>query len=165
MGVLMIRASTTDGRPPKVLAVASGGGHWTQLLRLRPAFEGADVLYVSTMPGHADFVPGERYSTVPAASRWEKMQAARCIVAVFWLLARERPDVVVSVGALPGVFAVMFGKVVFRSRTLWIDSIANAEELSMSGRLAGRYADVWLTQWEHLAHDKDGPRFAGSVLG
>ena len=28
---------------PKILAIASGGGHWIQLLRLRPAFSGADV--------------------------------------------------------------------------------------------------------------------------
>jgi len=25
---------------PKVLGISSGGGHWVQLLRLRPAFEG-----------------------------------------------------------------------------------------------------------------------------
>ena len=30
-------------------------------------------------------------------------------------------------------------------------SIANAEELSLSGRLASRHADVVLTQWSHLA--------------
>lgn len=164
MAGVPMRAARKTGRRPKVLAIASGGGHWTQLMRLRPAFEGADILYVSTVPGHADFVPGERYATVPAASRWEKVQAARCAVAVFRLVARERPDVIVSVGALPGYFAVLFGKVVFRRRTLWVDSIANAEELSLSGRLAGRHADVWLTQWEHLAHVENGPRFAGSVL-
>lgn len=151
-------------RRVKVLAVASGGGHWAQLLRLRPAFEGADVLYVSTIPGHAQLVAGDRYTTVPDASRWEPTHAARCAAAVLWLLVRERPDVIVSVGALPGFFAVLLGKTVLRCRTLWIDSIANAEELSMSGQKAGRFADLWLTQWEHLSNDDDGPEYAGSVL-
>ena len=33
----------------------------------------------------------------------------------------------------------------------------------MSGRMAGKYADLWLTQWEHLAKD-ERPAFFGSVL-
>ena len=43
----------------RVLAVASGGGHWVQLLRLRPAFEGCDVTYACVRPAYADDVPGE----------------------------------------------------------------------------------------------------------
>ena len=156
----------TDGqrRPPLVVAIASGGGHWTQLLRLRPAFDGCRVVYVSTISDHAELVPGSRYLTVPEASRWERRRAARCAIAVAWMLIRVRPDVIVSTGALPGFFAVAFGKIVLRRRTIWVDSIANADELSMSGSKAGRFADLWLTQWEHLARP-DGPHFAGSVLG
>ena len=30
---------------PKVLAVASGGGHWIQLLRVLPAFQGAQLVF------------------------------------------------------------------------------------------------------------------------
>jgi len=35
--------------------------------------------------------------------------------------------------------------------------------MSMSGELAGRHADLWLTQWEQLASES-GPVFRGSVL-
>ena len=31
----------------RILAVSSGGGHWIELLRIRPAFEGADVAFVT----------------------------------------------------------------------------------------------------------------------
>lgn len=155
--------SGMDAGRPTVLAVASGGGHWTQLLRLRPAFDDCDVVYVSTIPGHAELIDGSRYFTVPDASRWTRVRAAWCAARILWVLLRVRPDVVVSTGALPGYLAVTFGKVVFRCRTVWIDSIANADELSMSGEKAGRFADVWLTQWAHLARDS-GPHYAGSVL-
>jgi exopolysaccharide biosynthesis glucuronosyltransferase PssD len=146
-----------------VLAVASGGGHWTQLLRLRGALDGCEVVYVSTIPGHASQVDDSRYLTVPHASRWERRRAAVCAVRVAWIVLRIRPDVVISTGALPGFFAVAAGKVLLGRRTIWVDSIANAEEMSLSGRLARRFADVWLTQWEHLAGD-GGPAFAGSVI-
>jgi hypothetical protein len=46
---------------------------------------------------------------------------------------------------------------------MWLDSIANAEELSLSGRKVGKHADRWLTQWPHLV-EEDGPEFHGSVL-
>lgn len=159
----MARLEVTDGERSTVLAVASGGGHWTQLLRLQPAFEHCDVVYVSTISGHADEVPESRYFRVPDANRWQRWRALRCALRIGWLLVRIRPDVVVSTGALPGYLAVVIGKRLGR-RTIWIDSIANAEELSMSGRRAGRHCDVWLTQWPHLA-EPDGPAYAGSVLG
>lgn len=44
----------THRKSPVILAVASGGGHWIQLLRLAPAFAGADVHYATTDPSAAD---------------------------------------------------------------------------------------------------------------
>jgi len=35
--------------------------------------------------------------------------------------------------------------------------------LSLSGRRVGPWADLWLTQWEHLARP-EGPEYRGSVL-
>ena len=48
-------------------------------------------------------------------------------------------------------------------KTIWIDSLANAETMSLSGLKVKPYADLWLTQWEHLATPK-GPYFYGAVL-
>ena len=78
-------------------------------------------------------------------------------------MIKERPDVVVSTGAAPGYFGIRFGKLV-GARTIWIDSIANAEELSLSGLKAGKHVDLWLTQWEHLAQ-QEGPHYHGNVFG
>lgn len=75
----------------------------------------------------------------------------------------ERPEVIISTGAAPGYLGLRIGKW-FGARTIWIDSIANAEKLSLSGQLVRNCADLWLTQWPHLAR-QDGPLFRGSVLG
>ena len=64
--------------------------------------------------------------------------------------------------AAPGYFAIRFGKWL-GCRTIWIDSIANVEQLSMAGQLVKPYADLWLTQWSHLA-GAEGPHFMGAVL-
>jgi UDP-N-acetylglucosamine:LPS N-acetylglucosamine transferase len=147
---------------PKVLAISSGGGHWVQLLRLRPAFEGCRVTYATVREGYRAEVAGADFRVIPDSNRWNKLAMLRCAFCIFWLVLRLRPDVVVSTGAAPGFFGVRFGKWL-GARVIWVDSVANAEELSMSGRKAGGFVDLWLTQWPHLAVD-DGPQFYGSVI-
>ena len=146
----------------KILAVSSGGGHWIELLRLRPAFEGADVVYVTVQRDYAGDVPGRRFRVINDATRWNKPALLVMAIRLLLILLRERPDVVVTTGAAPGYVALRFGRWL-KAKTIWLDSIANAEELSMSGRIAGPYADLWLTQWEHLAR-AGGPEYAGAVL-
>ncbi len=147
---------------PKILALSSGGGHWVQMLRLRPAFEGCDVLFATVKPGYQSQVGDARFTVIPDANRWNKFALLKTAAAIIGLLLRERPDVVISTGAAPGFFAVSLAKFV-GARSIWVDSIANAEELSMSGKKAGAHASLWLTQWEHLSTEK-GPRHFGSVL-
>jgi UDP-N-acetylglucosamine:LPS N-acetylglucosamine transferase len=158
-------------RPQRVLAVASAGGHWIQLFRLRQAWDDCSVTYVSSDPGLREVVeidarsrnqgrPG--FCTIVEANRWQKIRLLRSLLQLAAILARVRPHVVITTGAAPGYFAIRLARL-FGSRTVWLDSIANGEELSLSGRKAGRHVDLWLTQWEDLARP-GGPHFRGSVL-
>ena len=84
------------------------------------------------------------------------------MIDTFGLVWRTAPSVVISTGAAPGLFAIIFGK--FRgAKTVWIDSVANCEQMSMSGKIAGKLADLCLTQWQHL-ETGNGPHYLGSVL-
>lgn len=118
---------------------------------------------MTTQPDHRAAVGDDAFRTVVAANRWEKWRAIRCVAETFWVVARVRPDAVVTSGALPGFFAIMWGRL-FGAHTIWIDSIANAEEMSMSGRHAERFSDLWVTQWAHLARPT-GPHYFGNVMG
>src|SRR6056297_1357537 len=156
---------------PHVMAIASAGGHWVQLMRLRPAWAGFRVTYVTTdadfhqaVRQHAeqDGEPTPDFHTVTEANRWQKWRLIKQLLGVAFILIRCRPDVVLSTGAAPGYFALRIAKLL-GAKTIWIDSMANAEELSMSGKRIGKHADLWLTQWEHLAKS-EGPKYLGSVL-
>lgn len=146
----------------KVLAVASGGGHWIQLRRLASAFEGCRISYVTTLNGYRHEVGAAQFHLVKDASRWDRLGLIKLVIQIVAILLREQPDVIISTGAAPGYFAIRLGKLI-GARTIWVDSIANAEELSLGGKKIGRHADLWLTQWEHLATPQ-GPHFAGAVL-
>lgn len=146
----------------KILAVASGGGHWIELLRIRPAFGDAQVHYVTVQESYRHDVPGCGFSVVRDATRWQRFALVVQLCQLAWVLLRVRPDVVVSTGAAPGFFALRLGKLI-GAKTLWLDSLANVDVLSQSGQMAGGCADLWLTQWPELARE-GGPEYHGKVI-
>lgn len=147
---------------PRVLAIASGGGHWHELLRLRPALEGCDVHFAGIDRDWASSVAPHPFHFVPDAHFDEPFKMLRTFFALWSLSRRLRPDAVVSTGAAPGGLAMLAGRR-FGARTMWIDSAANCARLSRSGRLARRFAHVTLTQWPELALP-GGPFYRGSIL-
>jgi UDP-N-acetylglucosamine:LPS N-acetylglucosamine transferase len=146
----------------RILAVASEGGHWVQLKRLAPAFQGHEVTYVTTNPSYGTEVDEAGFHTVQDASRWNKLMLVKQALQMFWIMIRCRPHLIISTGAAPGYFAIRLGKLL-GAKCIWIDSIANAEKLSLSGRKVGAHADLSLTQWPHLART-GGPNYHGTVL-
>lgn len=146
----------------RILAISSGGGHWEQLMIISPSFEGYDVVYANTIPGLAERTNIKSAHIVPDCNRDRKFDNIKSAWAVFRLVVTTRPDLVVTTGAAPGLFGLVFGRLI-GAKTIWIDSVANSEKLSLSGKLAGNIAHLWLTQWEHLARP-NGPLYMGSVL-
>ncbi|MFA9565440.1 MAG: UDP-N-acetylglucosamine--LPS N-acetylglucosamine transferase [Acidimicrobiales bacterium] len=146
----------------KIMAVASGGGHWVQLLRMRPALADHEVVYVTVPGGPRDGLERATVVHVNDASAWDKAKLALLAARMVVIVVRYRPDAIITTGAAPGYLAIRIGRRL-GARTVWVDSIANSGEMSRAGRLARPFADLWLTQWEHLAED-DGPLYRGAVV-
>ena len=149
-------------RRKRILAVSSAGGHWVQLLRICPAFDDHDLFFVTVLSSYRSEVAPRPLYVVNDATLWNKLGlmglALRMLLIILWV----RPHLVVSTGAAPGYFALRCGKWI-GARTVWLDSIANVERMSLSGERVRPYADLWLTQWPHLAK-KVGSQFSGAVL-
>ncbi len=146
----------------RVLAAASGGGHWEQLMLLRPTLAQYDIRFATTEPAVAvqhGIAGAER---LPDCNQNMPIRSALCALAALRVVLRHRPRIVISTGAAPGFFCILAGRLI-GARTLWIDSVANGEELSMCGKLSKRFAHECWTQWEHLA-GPDRPRYHGAVL-
>jgi hypothetical protein len=133
-----------------------------ELLRVVPGLEGHLLHFATVSAAYAQEVAPRPLHVIPDATAWERGALVRLAIRLFVVMVRVRPDFVISTGAAPGLLALAIGKL-FGARTIWLDSLANVDELSRSGRLARRFADLWLTQWPHLA-TPDGPEYAGAVL-
>lgn len=145
----------------KILAVASKGGHWVQLMRMRPAYSAHDVTYLSTDHRYGDQI-GTPVLAVADGNRQQKFLALRMLFQVSLHIIRLRPDIIITTGAAPGLAAIVAGRL-FNARTVWIDSLANAEKLSLCGRLARYLSTTCVTQWEQLG-DGRKVHYWGTVL-
>lgn len=145
-----------------MLAAASGGGHWEQLMLLHPTLAQYDIRFATTEPALAAQHGVAEADVLPDCNQNTPFRAALCALVALWIVLRHRPRVILSTGAAPGFFCLLAGRLI-GARTLWIDSVANGEELSLCGKLSKVFAhDCW-TQWEHLA-GSHRPTYHGAVL-
>ena len=145
----------------KILAIASAGGHWIQLLRLQPAFRNQEVVFVSTKMGFENMIKGQAFFLVPDSNRWDKFSLLKSFWHIYKLINIIKPDIIITTGAAPGLIAVITGRCL-GIKTVWIDSIANVEELSMSGRIAKVVVTKLYTQWPDLI--ESDVHYNGNVL-
>ncbi len=147
----------------KIFAVASIGGHWIQLLRIAKGLEkDFDVVYLSTNDRCAKMVEGHKFYKIIDFSRWDAYKLIPEFFRMIGLLLKERPKAVITTGAAPGLTCLLAARIL-GIKTIWIDSVANAAELSGSGHIASKFASRIYTQWEDLATDKI--HYAGNIFG
>lgn len=129
---------------------------------LKDLLEEYDSTFVTTDQGliQANYIA--KSSIIFDCNRDTPLRIIRSIAGAGYVVAKSRPHVIISTGALPGLLCLAFGRL-FGAKTIWLDSIANAERLSMCGSIARYLSHYCITQWEHLSHI---PRvkYYGSVL-
>jgi UDP-N-acetylglucosamine:LPS N-acetylglucosamine transferase len=135
---------------PKLLALASGGGHWVELMRLRPAFADFETVYVSMFENYADQLDGAQLHVIPDATRFNPHGLVPIMFRALKIMAQERPDAIITTGAAPALPFVVLGRII-GCHILWIDSIANSDRLTLSGRVARAFGIKVVTQWPDVA--------------
>lgn len=145
----------------KICLTCSHGGHLTEMLSLKAAFEGHDVFYFCYEADTTRALPN--VYLVPNMAR-NPIEFAKNLFRVTRIFRSERPDLVVSTGAeiaLP-VFSVAK---LFRLPTLYIECGAQVAHPSFTGRIMHWMADDFYVQWPELLKAY-GPRamLRGSLI-
>ena len=65
------------------------------------------------------------------------------------ILISERPDVVISTGALATIPMCLFGKI-FGKKIIFIESFAKVNSQTLTGKLVYKFADRFYVQWEEM---------------
>ena len=151
-------------RNPRVCLAASGGGHASELMRLQSCWAGMDCFSVTTSPVvQKQLGQFGRVYVVAESNRQHPIRILRTLVRCVGIALTERPTVIISTGAAVGCLMAFLGKLM-GARIAWIDSIANTEGLSLSGRLIRPFADLVLTQWPEVAKQYRSVEYVGRIL-
>lgn len=120
--------------------------------------------YVTTMPEVATKIMGKGPTYILGeCNRKHPFRAVLVFIRGLRVVIKERPDVVITTGSLPIALMCLSAKL-FGARIVWIDSIANIERFSMSGRMMRHVADLFLTQWPELAEKYNNVEYAGAII-
>ena len=151
----------------KVCVGASAGGHMSQLQKLlwrSESWPQAPSFCVTTLKSLADRLAewGPVY-VIGECNRRKPLNALGILVRCFQIAMKERPDVVVTTGSLPlAIFC--FAAKLSGAKIVWIDSIANVEKMSLSGRIVRPISDLCLVQWPELVENYKGVEYKGSLI-
>jgi UDP-N-acetylglucosamine:LPS N-acetylglucosamine transferase len=148
----------------RICLAASAGGHVSQLARLESCWKGWDCFFVTTSRlVERQLARFGRVYVVEESNRQHPIRVLRTLISCVKVVFLERPAVVISTGAAVGCLMALLGKLV-GTRIIWIDSIANMERLSLSGRLVRPFADLILTQWPEVAQQYKSVEYVGHIL-
>ncbi|NKB37207.1 MAG: hypothetical protein GKR93_08565 [Gammaproteobacteria bacterium] len=150
----------------KICFGASSGGHSSQLFKLLEFQNDWSVkpsLFISTLEQYRATLE-KRGSTyiIGECNREHLIKLLAVLFRTFFIVAKERPDVIITTGALPMAAFCFWGKL-FGAKIVWIDSIANVNSLSMSGAFVRHFADLFIVQWPELASKYSGVEFVGAL--
>ena len=145
-------------RSKKIGFVCSSGGHLTEALSTIEAFEGHDVfLIVHDFPSLKQIQLDEvrriyRLSIVLGYSSWMAVLLTAFanlfqLIRIFWV---EKPSILFSTGAEIAIPAFYIGKIFFRTKLIFLESLARVNALSYTGRLLYPIVDLFLVQWPDL---------------
>ena len=150
MGAAVRRAARVNSR---LLLVTSGGGHLAHLWRLRSLWEGRDRVWVCLdQPDARMRLAGERVHWVHGPTTRSFSKLARNTLVARTILAKERPDQVLSTGAALAIpffwLAPLFGV-----RSVFLEVIDRIDTASLTGRAVAPVASQIIVQWpEQLQH-------------
>jgi beta-1,4-N-acetylglucosaminyltransferase len=148
-------------RGKKIGIICSAGGHFTEMLQLREAFEGHPI-FILTYKEKATLNQENTYYLESWRSPTGFISGLIRILIIF---LRERPDILFSTGSEIAVPPFYLGKFLFRTKLIYLECSAQVYRPSLTGRCVYPITDLFLVQWEPLLK-KYGPRakYVGGLI-
>lgn len=136
----------------KICFTASSGGHFEQLMMLKPLMNEYESFVVTELTKYGPNVENEKIYYIKQVNRRENGFIFKMIDNTFQsirIYLRERPDVVICTGVLATVPMCLIIKL-FGGKLIYIESFAKITSPTKTGKLLYRFADQFYVQWEPM---------------
>lgn len=140
----------------KVMFISSTGGHLSELLQLKDMFKKYDYHIVTEktksnmdlLKKYNDKVDFLIYGSKSHPLVYPFKLLANCFVSLF-IYIKIRPKVIVTTGAHTAGPMCCIGKI-FGSKIIFIESFANINTKTITGRIIYWFADLFIVQWDNM---------------
>ena len=144
------------GKDKKVLFISSTGGHFNELMQLSPLFEKYDYYIVTEKDAmtktykekYKNRISYMLYGTRAHLFKYIFQFIINCFITVF-LFIKIRPKYIVTTGTHTAGPMCLLGKI-FRRKIIYIETFANKNTKTATGKLIYKFADMFIVQWEEM---------------
>jgi UDP-N-acetylglucosamine:LPS N-acetylglucosamine transferase len=149
----------------KICFAASSGGHYEQLMMLKPLMDKYDSFVVTEKTFYSAKAQGEKTYYTLQVNRREKSFMFRMILNTFKsikIYVKERPDVVICTGVLAMIPICLISKMMGK-KLIYIESFAKVTSATQTGKLLYKYADRFYVQWESMKEVYPNAIYLGGI--
>lgn len=154
----------------KVMFISSTGGHFNELMKLEPLFKNYKVTVVTESSSNKKKLKNEyRKYNIHFLLKKSKYKIVslfnlfiNCFISLFYFL-KYRPKYIVTTGAHTAGPMCCIGKI-FRSKIIFIETMANINTPTKTGRIIYKFADLFIVQWEEMLKVYPNAVYGGWII-
>lgn len=141
-----------DKKIIKICFAASSGGHYEQLMMLKPLMDKYDSFVITEKTDYSTKAKGEKTYYMNQVNRRERDFIWQMIVNTLKAIdiyRKEKPDVVICTGVLAMIPTCLIAKLMGK-KLIYIESFAKVTSPTETGKLLYKFADQFYVQWEPM---------------
>ena len=162
--------SKKNDKKKKVLFISSTGGHFNELLQLKPLFKKYDYHIITEKDDmtkgykeeYGDKISYMLYGTRAHMFKYIFQLLANCFITLF-LFIKIRPKYIVTTGTHTAGPMCVLGKI-FRRKIIYIETFANRNTKTATGKLIYKFADLFIVQWEEMLNIYPKAIYGGQIF-
>lgn len=136
----------------KICFIASSGGHFEQIMMLKPLMDKYESFIVTEKTDYAVSDKNIPFYYLKQVNRHEIKFLFYMIlntIKTLKIFFKERPDIIISTGALATIPMCIVAKL-FKKKVIFIESFAKVNSPTLTGKLIYKIADQFYVQWETM---------------
>lgn len=149
----------------KICFIASSGGHFEQIMMLKPIMEKNNSFIVTEK---TNYMVSNKEIPMYYLNQVNRNEA-KCIgymlinsMKTLKIFLREKPDVIISTGALATIPMCLLAKI-FNKKLIFIESFAKIKSPTLTGKFVYKFADQFYVQWEDMKKIYPDAIFKGGI--
>lgn len=136
----------------KICFASSSGGHFEQLMMLKPMIDKYESIIVTEHTKYNIDITTNNiyylYQINRKEIRFPFFFAFNCIKSLY-IITKEKPDIVITTGALAIIPLCLIMKFM-KKKVIYIESFAKVTSPTITGKIIYKFADRFYIQWESL---------------